>query len=213
MSEYDRQQRQAITAVNDCLQTLSRSAVKRLQRRIQSYLHFRAEVDDFVQEHFSATCTRQCYDNQQSACCNREGITTFFADVVVNILISSPESIQGLLRALDGPSRGLKCVYLGENGCLWQVKPIVCEMFFCQRARQTVFGRDASALAQWRRFRRRQRRYTWPSRPVLFDFLESYFMEKDLHSPLMYCHNSPGLLRVKARAQKKRSSRSPLLRQ
>jgi len=203
MSDYDREQRDTITAVANCVRSLSPSAVKALKGRIRAYLGFRADVDAFLQEHFSAICTVRCYESRQSACCGREGITTFFADVAINVLMSSRKEVESLLDALNRSTRDRKCVYLGKNGCLWRIKPIVCEMFLCERARQTVFGRNPAALVQWKRLRHRQRRYTWPSRPVLFDALEDYFMDKGIHSPLMYCHNSPGLLRVKARARKK----------
>jgi len=42
--------------------------------------------------------------------------------------------------------------------------------------------------------------FTWPDRPVLFDDLESYFLKTGCRSPLMYLHNSPGLLRIKQKA-------------
>jgi hypothetical protein len=35
---------------------------------------------------------------------------------------------------------------------------------------------------------------------VLFDELEAFFIERQCRSSLMYFHNSPGLLRVKAGA-------------
>jgi len=46
----------------------------------------------------------------------------------------------------------------------------------------------------------KRKRFTWPDQPVLFDDLESYFMKSGYRSPLMYLHNSPGLLRVKQKA-------------
>jgi len=44
------------------------------------------------------------------------------------------------------------------------------------------------------------RRFKWPDRPVLFDTLEKLFLDAGFHSPLMYLHTSPGLLRVKQQA-------------
>jgi hypothetical protein len=122
--------------------------------------------------------------------------------VVINVLVSSDDEIDRLLEALQAPNSGLKCVYLGNKGCLWRVKPIVCEMFLCEDARKTVFGKALDAKAQWERLRRREKRYTWPDRPVLFDDLETLFIEAGHDSNLMYFHNSPGLLKVKSKAVK-----------
>jgi len=146
-------------------------------------------------------CTETCYQSLYSACCTREGITTFFADVVINVLISPDEAVDALLQVLGLPNPGLKCVYLGARGCLWRLKPIVCAMFVCEQARKTVFHEEPGALKAWEGLRRRSKRYTWPNRPVLFDGLETYFIEKGYESSLMYCHNSPGLLRLKAHAK------------
>ena len=203
MNAYNQEQRDAIIAVADCLKKLSPSDLKGLRAMIKNYLRFRGDVDRFLKQHFSALCTRTCYESRQSACCSREGITTFFADVVINMLLCEDQDMETLLRALNNPNQGEKCVYLGRNGCLWHVKPIVCEMFLCQRAREAVFSEDTEALQTWQKLRVREKRYTWPSRPVLFDKLEDIFMEKGLRSSLMYFHNSPGLLRVKALAKDK----------
>ncbi|MBW2174188.1 MAG: hypothetical protein JRF64_06010, partial [Deltaproteobacteria bacterium] len=101
---------------------------------------------------------------------------------------------------------GLKCVYLGKMGCLWRIKPIVCEMFLCEHARNSVFDNEPNARKQWKRLRRREKRYTWPNRPVLFDDLEAYFIRAGYSSNLMYFHNSPGLLRVKSLAMKEENT-------
>jgi hypothetical protein len=188
-------------AVAECLKRLSSADLNSLRNTIKTYLRFRGEVDHFLDTYFSALCTRACYENRQSACCSREGITTFFADVVINLLLSNDKDIEALLGALKKPDQGAKCVYLGQNGCLWHVKPIVCEMFLCRRARQDVFSQNPLALKTWKKLRLREKRYTWPSRPVLFDRLEGYFREKGVCSSLMYFHNSPGLMRVKAQAK------------
>lgn len=188
------------------LKRCSSSELNRLKARIGTYLRFRKDVDHFSQRHFSQICTQKCYQDHYSACCNREGITTFFADVVINVLMSSDEETDRLLRVLGLPNPGLKCVYLGERGCLWRVKPIVCEMFLCEHARSSVFDREPNARRQWERLRRREKRYTWPNRPILFDALETYFIEAGCTSSLMYFHNSPGLLRVKDLAMKKENA-------
>ena len=188
--------------VQEHLRMLSPSALGNLRTRTRSYLRFREDVDGFLLRHFSAVCTETCYLNFHSACCSREGITTFFADVVINVLMSSDNEVERLLQVLGLPNLGLKCIYLGKKGCLWRIKPIVCEMFLCKPVRKKVFGKEPQRLKDWENLRRREKRYTWPNRPVLFDQLEAYFLEKGYDSSLMYCHNSPGLLRVKALARK-----------
>lgn len=203
MNAYNQEQQEAVMAVAECLKRLSSSELNGLRNTIKTYLLFRGEVDHFLDVHFSALCTRACYESRQSACCSREGITTFFADVVINMLLSNDKDIEALLGALKKPDQDAKCVYLGQNGCLWHVKPIVCEMFLCQRARENVFSRNPLALRTWKKLRLREKRYTWPSRPVLFDRLEEYFRNQGVRSSLMYFHNSPGLMRVKAQAKEK----------
>ncbi len=204
VSEYNREQSEAILLVRYHLKMLSPSELARLKTRTRNYLRFRKEVDQFLRHYFSEVCTQKCYQNHYSACCSREGITTFFADVVINVLMSSDEEIDPLLQVLSLPNPGMKCVYLGKRGCLWRIKPIVCEMFLCEHARKTVFEKDSLALKEWERLKRGEKRYTWPNRPVLFDDLETCFIQAGYSSSLMYFHNSPGLLRVKAMAMGKR---------
>ena len=205
MSEYDREQSEAILLVRHHFKTLLPSELARLKTRIRGYLRFRKEVDGFLQHYFSEVCTQKCYQDHYSACCSREGITAFFADVVINFLISSDKEIDRLLEVLSLPNLGMKCVYLGERGCLWRIKPIVCEMFLCEHARKMVFDKDSLALREWERLKRREKRYTWPNRTVLFDDLETCFIRAGYSSSLMYFHNSPGLLRVKSLAMRERN--------
>jgi hypothetical protein len=202
MNEYHREQLEAIKIATDYLGVLSSEELSRLRRRVAKYMGFRRQANEFLRSHFSQICTHKCYQNRHSACCSREGITTFFADVVINVLKSSDQEIEQLLRVLRAPNLGMKCVYLGKKGCIWRVKPIVCEMFLCEPARKMVFRESPRALREWERIRRREKRYTWPTRPVLFDDLEACFIQKGYHSSLMYFHNSPGLMRVKALARK-----------
>ena len=204
MSAYNREQREAILLVWQHLKMLSPAELARLKRRSDNYLQFRKEVDRFLGRHFTEVCTHKCYQDHYSACCNREGITTFFADVVLNVLLSSDEEIDRLVEALSLPNPGMKCVYLGKMGCLWRIKPIVCEMFLCEHARKTVFEKDPLALKEWERLKRREKRFTWPNRPVLFDHLEAYFIRAGYSSSLMHFHYSPGLLRVKKLAMSKK---------
>ena len=104
------------------------------------------------------------------------------------------------LSILHKPNTGFKCVYLTESGCRWKVKPIVCEMFLCDTAKETVLAQNPQTKRQWDLIEEKRRQYTWPDQPVLFDKLEELFVEAGYRSPLMYLHNSPGLLRVKQKA-------------
>ncbi len=89
---------------------------------------------------------------------------------------------------------------LGQQGCRWNVKPIVCEMFLCDAAKTRVFTQHPEAAAEWTKLERQRKSFTWPDRPVLFDMIEKYFIAADCASSLMYLNNSPGLLRVKRQA-------------
>jgi hypothetical protein len=75
-------------------------------------------------------------------------------------------------------------------------------MFLCADARKTVFGKALNAHGQWERLKWREKKYTWPNRPVLFDHLEVVFIDAGYDSNLMYFHNSPGLLKVKSQAMR-----------
>ncbi|MGD8432944.1 MAG: hypothetical protein PVI73_02390 [Syntrophobacterales bacterium] len=199
ISEYNRQQKNAILMVRQHLSHLPDSELRRLKKRIESYLQFRKVVNSFQDQHFADICSQKCFTSYESACCGREGIITFFADVVINVLLSTREEIDVLLDTIDTDTGGSNCVYLNNTGCLWRLKPIVCEMFLCEHAKTLVLDNNKALKSQWEKFRQRERRYTWPSRPVLFDELEAYFIEAGCDSPLMYLHLSPGLLRLKAR--------------
>jgi hypothetical protein len=199
MSDYNQQQKEALLMVRQYLSGLPLSQLHGLKRRIRSYLGFREAVAAFQKTHFADLCSAKCFTSHTSACCGREGIITFFADVVVNVLLSTQEEIDVLLDILDTDTGGFNCVYLNNTGCLWRVKPIVCEMFLCEHAKNLVLDSNKALQARWEKFRQRERRYTWPTRPVLYDELEDYFIGAGFDSPLMYLHHSPGLLRLKAR--------------
>ncbi|MGA9538250.1 MAG: hypothetical protein WBR24_20290 [Desulfobacterales bacterium] len=203
MSSYNQEQSDALDMVQRYVAGLGEAEKADLVGSLDDYLRFRQSVDDFLQTHFGSVCSKACYQSRLSACCSREGIVTFFADVVINVLVSTPQEIDRLSETLRQDDNGLKCVYLGRNGCLWRLKPIVCAMFLCDRAENEVF-RDRPALRrQWEAYREHKKRFTWPDRPVLFDDLESIFIADGCTSPLMYLHNSPGLIRVKQEAKKK----------
>jgi len=199
MNAYHQEQIEAIVMVHKHLE--SHPSVRRdLLALAADYLSFRAEVDSFLSTHFSKVCTQTCYQNRLSACCSREGIITFFADIVVNVLASDSQEIENLISILRQSNTGFKCVYLTENGCRWKVKPIVCEMFLCDRATETILAQNPKLKGEWDLIEEKRKQYTWPDRPVLFDKLEKHFLDAGYRSALMYLHNSPGLLRVKQKA-------------
>ena len=173
---------------------------QKLLAEVADYLAFRTQVDKFLSTHFRGVCTQTCFQNRLSACCSREGIVTFFADIVVNVLVSKPEEIENLISILHQSNTGFKCVYLTNRGCRWKVKPIVCEMFLCDRAKESILSQNQKLKREWELIEARRKLFAWPDRPVLFDRLEAFFIENGFMSPLMYLHNSPGLLRVKQKA-------------
>ena len=199
MNAYHQEQIEAMEIVQQHLKSHP-SARRDLLAIAADYLSFRADGDHFLTTYFRRVCTQTCYQNRLSACCSREGIITFFADIVVNALVSDSQEIEDLISILQEPNTGFKCIYLTEDGCRWKVKPIVCEMFLCDKAKETILTQNSQIQRQWSLFEEQRRQYTWPDQPVLFDELEKYFMEAGYRSTLMYLHNSPGLLRVKQKA-------------
>lgn len=208
-SDYHRRQREAILAIRRHLAETPGPSRSGTQERIKPYLAFRGRVSRFQEEHFAGICTVKCFTSRTSACCGREGILTFFADLVVDLLLAGEEGADRLLAALDGDRGDSHCVYLGTGGCTWTLKPIVCGMFLCDEAKARVLENDPALRGQWEELRREERLYTYPDRPVLFDDLERAFIESGCESPLMYFHLSPGLVRLKERH---RVGRPPLRR-
>jgi len=203
MSEYNRDQWEALLMVRHCLEGLPASETRRLRATVGPYLEFRSEVSRFQKEFLFEICTQACFSTRHSACCNRDGIATFFADVVINALLSSGED----LTFLEQPWRMILVVSSvstsARKACLWRLKPIVCEMFLCDRAKETVLGKDKNLSDRWEGLLRDEKQFTWPDKPILFDDLEQLFLQAGLKSSLMYCHLSPGLLRVKAQSSRK----------
>ena len=205
MNDYHKEQFNAFATVQKYLTGLEDSTRRALKKSVSDYLVFRSEVDVFLSTHFSRLCSSRCYLSQRSACCSREGIITFFADIVIDVLVSERNEIDGLMEILKKPNNGFKCVYLTDNGCRWRLKPIVCEMFLCDQAKQHIFGENTYLNKEWELLEQRRKQFTWPDQPVLFDELEEHFLEAGHTSPLMYLHNSPGLFLVKKRGKKSKS--------
>jgi len=208
MSSYQNEQIDALRMVRHYLNDLSQAKLQQLRDMTADYLDLRREIQTFLRDHFSNVCTLTCFHSHRSACCSREGIITFFADVVINALVSDAESLDRLEAVLQMENNGYKCIYLVENGCLWTVKPIVCEMFLCDVSQTEVFASDRRLKIKWEELQERRNRFTWPDKPILFDDIEKRCIRAGLKSTLMYLHNSPGLLRIKRQWQQRDPSTS-----
>ncbi len=202
MNAYQKEQLEALQMIRQHLDKLTDSEIKSLKAEIADYLEFRSRIAVFLETHFSDICTEKCYYSKLSACCSRDGIISFFADVVINALSTEHEDLDHLEQAIQHPANDFKCIFLSESGCLWKVKPIVCEMFLCDEAESRVFEDDPETLKQWEAFKAIKKSYTWPDKPVLFEKLESFFMSKGCNSSLMYIHNSPGLMQIRKNREK-----------
>lgn len=191
---------ETLLVVKQHLSRLTGNERKQLKKRTVDYIEFRKAVDGFLTEKFSRICTKNCYQNKLSACCSKDAIIVFFADMLINALYSGESELEQMQETLKQPNDGFKCVYLTENGCLWKIKPIVCSMFLCDKAKQAVFTEHPMAGEQWKQLREKEKQYKWPDKPVLFDFIEHYFIKAGYKTSLMHLNFSPGLLKVKERA-------------
>lgn len=200
MNEYQQEQFEALTMVRKGLKQIDADKRKEMEKAVGDYLQFRQTVDDFLNRYFNDVCTQTCYQSRTSACCSKDGIIVFFADVVVNALRSTPAQLDRLETVLKSDNQGHRCIFLNDDGCMWTVRPVVCALFLCDRAMKTVFAAASEASAQWNCLRKQARRYKWPDRPVLFDDLEKVFIDLGYRSSLMHLNFSPGLLNVKKKA-------------
>ncbi len=200
MSNYRLEQLESQNMVCRYFERAADAERGQLKQLCADYHAFRRQVRLFQEHHLKAICTSACFQDQKSACCNKDGIITFFADLVVNALFAPPRKMTDLVAGLQTGRGDMKCIYLGADGCRWHIKPIVCEMFLCDRALAGVQAADPQAARTWQTLAAKAKRFRWPDRPVLFDKIESRFLAAGLCSPLMYLHNSPGLVRIKRKA-------------
>jgi hypothetical protein len=200
LTPYQQEQLDSLERSISYLKGLTPKARAELNASIENYLDFRVEVDTFLKMNFRRQCTHSCYTTQTSACCSRDGIITFWADVLINATASDRRQLERLQHAIGNPFNRQKCIYLGPDGCLWRVRPLICAMFVCDDALAIVFEGNSKAECQWEGFKHQAKGFRWPDRPVLFDQLEKRCIAAGVDSPLMYLHSSPGLLRVKRRA-------------
>jgi len=200
MEAHQKDQYDGFCLTQRALAALGPQALMSLQRLVADYRAFREDTSAFLHTHFFGVCTSACYQSRLSACCTRDGIIVYFADVVVNTLAAPAQRTHSIIARLAHSHQGTKCIYLGEQGCLWTVKPIGCEMFLCDQAQHLVFSENPDLRGRWETLNTRRKSFTWPDRPVLFDLLETRLMALGIDSSLMYFHKSPGLLRVKRQA-------------
>lgn len=198
--DYRDEQLQNQSIIQEYLHASGETEIASIRNLCEDYLNFREDVARFQARYLAPYCHAACFQQQRSDCCNKDGIITFFADLVVNAVVSSPRELAAILECLQHSRNDMKCIYLGSRGCRWRIKPIVCEMFVCERAQKEAFGASSDALEMWRGLEKRAWSFRWPDRVVLFDEIESRFLAAGVRSSLMYLHDSPGLLRIKKKA-------------
>ena len=76
---------------------------------------------------------------------------------------------------------------------------LVCHVLL-RSGENAVWRDDPDTTAAFEALRRREKDFTHPDKPVLFDDLERGFRQMGLQTPHMYYHSSPGLVLLKARA-------------
>lgn len=198
-SEYNRDQARSLEAIDAALARMGEEKVRVLLGMIEPYLAFRDDLERFHTRHVTGFCTGTCFETRESACCGFESIFTYFADLVIAWLRASGEE-RGRIRALLAAfNRTLHCVYLTEKGCLFRTSPVSCAMFLCDRAKAAL---SIEAQGEYAGLREREKEFTRPDKPILFDEIERIFIEAGVDSPHMYCHRLPGLLKLKARWRK-----------
>jgi hypothetical protein len=157
MNDYQKEQAESLTIVRNYLSFLNSNQKEALFELTSEYLLFRKEVESFLLQYFSNVCNLKCYQNRLSACCGREGIITFFADMVINALVCTEQELDRINTAVSMNNKtGINCLYLGDKGCLWKVKPIICEMFLCDSATKEVFEEFPEAALKWKQFKQQE---------------------------------------------------------
>jgi hypothetical protein len=200
MNDYQSEQWDTLNTALRAIAQLDRLEREALKEELRPYIDYRRKADLFLSAHFGPHCTQSCYENHLSACCSKDGIITFWADTVINALLSDQAEIADCARALSEPTYAHKCTYLGSMGCRWRMRPLMCAMFLCDSVISRVLIGNSELQGTWKTLRKAADDFRWPDKPVLFDRLETFFMHKGVHSPLMYINKTPGLLRIKQKA-------------
>lgn len=198
--EYNIEQYDAFMTLKSFFEKASDEEIAELKKMIAQYLDFRSETSDFLSKSCAEVCGDICFKTGLSDCCMHEGIITFFADWVVNWLVSTKEDLDRLLKVLFEPFRTDKCVFLGPTGCVWKIKPLNCETFVCKLARTEIFAKNFEAEHIYEEMLAKKKTFSYPDRPVLFDELEKYFIKRGIDSETMYFHKGAGLLMIKRKA-------------
>ena len=197
MNAYQSEQLEALRMVRRHLNALTDAELTALKAEIVDYQAFRSQVGSFLDAHFKGICTEKCFAGRLSACCSKDGIIAFFADVAVNALASDDADLDRIEAAIQRQASAVKCIFLSEHGCLWRIKPVVCTFFLCDEAENRAFGDDPEAAAKWAALKEMKKDFTWPDKPVLFERLEDFFISRGCRSSLMYLHFSPGLSKIR----------------
>lgn len=197
MSLYHRTQLESIRSAFEACEKLDDLTRTHLRNLASPYMEFRRELDQFNERYFLSYCRKACFETKRSACCGYESIIVFFADEVINYLFGGKDDFPIILEKLRRVKASDHCVYLGEEGCLWTIRPISCAMFFCDDVKKEVFWNVPEAQTRWNELVRKEKSFTWPDRPVLFDTIEEVFIKIGVMTDHMYCHRSPGLLKLK----------------
>lgn len=201
MNVYQKEQLDALLQVRDKIKRLGTSDKNDLMDLIQPYLDFRRKLEVFLDKHLARFCTQACFESQASACCSKDGIITFWADVVINACCAEQKELDRLESAIRSPMFPNKCIYLETGGCLWHIRPLVCAMFVCEAMEIDVIHKEDELKTTWDSYRHQAKGFRWPDQPVLFDQLETMFMEMGCNSPLMYINTSPALMRIKKQSE------------
>lgn len=200
ISQYNKEQIEALDIVCEYIRSVSPETIENHKNDTRDYLLFREKISDFSKKNFDHLCKKKCFDSNLSACCTKEGIITYFADMFINAIFSTEDQLKALETALMHPKDTFACVYLGDTGCLWQIKPIVCEMFFCDFLLHEAEKENPNIKDEVSQLKILQKTFTWPDKQIIFNDIEQLFIKRGYHSSLMYMHSSPGLLRVKKNA-------------
>lgn len=200
INTYQIEQLDALQQVQKHLAQMVPNKRAGLMKLIQPYLAFREDLQLFLDAHLGQFCAQACFSSQSSACCSKDGIIIFWADVVINACCCTEAALSGLISAVKKPLYDNKCIYLGSDGCIWKVTPLVCAMFVCDQAQADAINQNPMLHRSWDRYRKQAKAFRWPDRPVLFDQLEEMFIDLGCQSALMYINSSPGLRQIKKRA-------------
>ena len=176
MNDYQQEQWDALGQICSKIGSIDSIHSGELFLAIQSYVQFRNQLDNFLTQHFGQVCTRACFESRTSACCSKDGIIAFWADLVINAIHATQKEVDDLSASIQNPLYPHKCIYLGAQGCRWRIRPLGCALFLCDRVQDAVLKPCPDLRKRWEYFLVTGKSFRWPDRPVLFDKLEQVFM-------------------------------------